>query len=409
MSGERRRVFLSYRRTDTQHVAGRAADKLADRFELFMDVDTIPPGVDFADYLTRAVGGCDVLLAFIGEHWAEATDESGQRRLDDPNDWVVGEIATALDRDIPVIPVLVDGASLPAADQLPQRLQRLTRRQLTRLRFESFSADLAHLVAAIEHVGRSEPPPQSAGTEAASDAAEVFADRWDQAPVHRDRTPVALAVPVRRRRLAPIIGGVALAVAIAGVTWAVLGRGAVPAAGPSPSATIPGTRPTTPVPSAPPVPPATTVAQLKLRVPAPIRPSCRKLVPSDRVLARDLIVALQCAPLKSGDGPRPRYAFYFQYSDSTAAQAAFRDYYASGPPAPGDCTLEAGEVPDDRGDGDPLGVLRCYRDTDGYGVFAWISPEQSIVASAADRDLTFAELSTWWSAAGPTAEERVGE
>ena len=71
------RVFLSYRRADTQHVAGRAGDKLGELFELFMDIDTIPPGVDFTDYVRRAVSSCDVLLAFIGDRWLDLVDESG--------------------------------------------------------------------------------------------------------------------------------------------------------------------------------------------------------------------------------------------------------------------------------------------------------------------------------------------
>ena len=69
------KVFLSYRRADTQHVAGRVGDELGEQFELFMDIDTIPPGVDFTDYVRRAVGSCDVLLAFIGDRWVSLTDD----------------------------------------------------------------------------------------------------------------------------------------------------------------------------------------------------------------------------------------------------------------------------------------------------------------------------------------------
>ena len=147
------KVFLSYRRADTRHVAGRIADDLGERFELFMDIDTIPPGVDFTDYVRRAVSGCDVLLAFIGPQWATLTDATGRRRLDDPQDWVVEEIAVALTRGVRVIPVLVDGAVLPTADQLPASLRALTNRQALPLRHSSFSADAARLVAAVESAG----------------------------------------------------------------------------------------------------------------------------------------------------------------------------------------------------------------------------------------------------------------
>ena len=150
---DRVRVFLSYRRADTQHVAGRAGDKLQEMFELFMDIDTIPPGVDFTDYVRRAVGSCDVLLAFIGDRWLSLTDDGGRRRIDDPTDWVAEEIRVALGRGVPVIPVLIDGAEMPDPDVLPEGLRPLVHRQSLPLRHSSFSADLARLVAGIEHVG----------------------------------------------------------------------------------------------------------------------------------------------------------------------------------------------------------------------------------------------------------------
>jgi TIR domain len=78
------RIFVSYRRQDTGHLAGRLYDRLADRFgqgQVFMDVDTIEPGVDFAEEITRAVAACKVLVAVIGLGWLTATDERGRRRL----------------------------------------------------------------------------------------------------------------------------------------------------------------------------------------------------------------------------------------------------------------------------------------------------------------------------------------
>ena len=110
------RIFISYRRVDTPHVAGRLFDRLEARFgagNIFMDVDSIDPGLDFAEAIERAVGSCDVLLALIGRHWSDIVDEQGRRRLDDPEDFVALEIRTALRRKIRVIPVLVDGAPPP--------------------------------------------------------------------------------------------------------------------------------------------------------------------------------------------------------------------------------------------------------------------------------------------------------
>jgi hypothetical protein len=132
-------------------VAGRLGDRLSARFDrVFMDIDTIEPGVDFTEVIRQAVDECDVLLALIGDHWVSAVDERGRRRLDDPNDWIVEEIKVALRRGIRVIPVLVDGARMPSRDQLPEVLAPLARRQALTVRHESFSSDAARLIAAIE-------------------------------------------------------------------------------------------------------------------------------------------------------------------------------------------------------------------------------------------------------------------
>jgi hypothetical protein len=102
-------------------VAGRLFDYLAGRFsrdDLFMDVDAMKPGVDFAKQLDNQVSHCRVLLAVIGPHWLDAKDKIGVRRLDNEKDYVRIELASALKRDIAVIPVLVDGATMPAAESL---------------------------------------------------------------------------------------------------------------------------------------------------------------------------------------------------------------------------------------------------------------------------------------------------
>jgi len=188
------RVFVSYRREDTRHVAGRLADRLVERFQVFMDMDTIEPGTDFTDVIRRAVNDCDVFLSILGTQWTTADDENGRRRLDDPNDWVVAETATALQRKVPVIPVLVDGARMPVRTELPDVLASLASRQGMTLRHESFSSDVGRLIAAIEkRVGTPAAPPardehQPAQTNPAAVEADYtaglaafFAQRWDQA------------------------------------------------------------------------------------------------------------------------------------------------------------------------------------------------------------------------------------
>src|SRR5512135_2594450 len=121
-------VFISYRRKDSQYIADRIYDWLEREFgrdSLFKDTDAISYGWDFRKSLQDAVTRCDVLLAVIGPRWLGETDESGRRRVDDPGDWVRIEIETALKRDIPVIPLLVDGASFPRGEDLPSSLQEL--------------------------------------------------------------------------------------------------------------------------------------------------------------------------------------------------------------------------------------------------------------------------------------------
>jgi hypothetical protein len=151
------RVFISYRRQETSGMAGRLYDRLAAHLgedQVFMDVDTIAPGVDFAEVITQAVRSCEALLAVIGPHWLTATDQDGRRRLDDPHDLVRLEVAAALKRDIRVIPILVEGAVMPRRQELPEDLVRLARRNALSVRHESFGADADRLLSAIEPIVR---------------------------------------------------------------------------------------------------------------------------------------------------------------------------------------------------------------------------------------------------------------
>lgn len=146
------RVFLSYRREDSAGYAGRLHDSLSARLtraEVFMDVDEIEPGVDFMTAIAEAVGRCDVLLALIGTRWAAAATTSGERRFDDPDDYVVAEIAAALQQNTLVIPVLIEGATMPKATELPERIGGLARRNALELDTVSWSRDLETLVAAL--------------------------------------------------------------------------------------------------------------------------------------------------------------------------------------------------------------------------------------------------------------------
>jgi hypothetical protein len=147
-------IFISYRREDSAGHAGRIKDRLEREFgdscRLFMDVDAIPLGVDFAKHLTEEVATCDVLLAVIGRQWIETRDEAGKRRLDQPNDYVRIEIGAALQRDIPVIPLLLADAKMPRAELLPDDLKALSVRNSLDIHDTSFQSDVDRLVRELK-------------------------------------------------------------------------------------------------------------------------------------------------------------------------------------------------------------------------------------------------------------------
>lgn len=153
-------IFLSYRRSDSADIAGRIYDGLVAEFgrePIFKDVDSIPLGVDFRQILARKVSECKVLLAIIGDEWAETRDENGNRRLDDPDDFVRIEIESALTREIPVIPLLVRGAKMPAAEHLPPSLHELVYKNGMPVRPDpDFHHDMNRLISALEQILRSD-------------------------------------------------------------------------------------------------------------------------------------------------------------------------------------------------------------------------------------------------------------
>jgi hypothetical protein len=149
----RGRIFISYRREDAAYPAGWLFDRLAERFgseQIFKDVDSIELGDDFVEVIGEAVGSTDVLLALIGDRWLTVVDEDGDRRLDDPEDFVRLEIEAALTRRVRVIPILVEGARMPREDQLPPTLSPLARRQALELSPSRFAADSGKLLAVLE-------------------------------------------------------------------------------------------------------------------------------------------------------------------------------------------------------------------------------------------------------------------
>jgi hypothetical protein len=150
------KVFISYRRADSAGYSGRVMDWLdreLGRDLVFMDVDAIPLGTNFSKVLHEEVAKSGVLLAVIGPNWLDTRDEHGNRRLDNPNDFVRIEIAAALQRSIPVIPLLLDGAKIPKASDLPEDLKELALRNGMEVRHASFQDDMNRLIRGLKQDG----------------------------------------------------------------------------------------------------------------------------------------------------------------------------------------------------------------------------------------------------------------
>ncbi|TXI38018.1 MAG: TIR domain-containing protein [Nitrosomonas sp.] len=157
------KIFINYRRKDSAGYAGRLYDRLASHFgdeHVFMDIDQIEPGEVFDNVIQEKLKAVQVAVVLIGAHWLDIAEANGQRRLDDPGDWVRLEIAALLERDIRVIPVLVGGATLPKSTQLPECLVPLTRRQAIEITSHArFHADADKLIKALEKIVGVQTPP----------------------------------------------------------------------------------------------------------------------------------------------------------------------------------------------------------------------------------------------------------
>lgn len=148
-------IFINYRHDDAGAYARLVKLRLSESFPglpVFMDLDSIEAGADFAEAIDAALASCLVLVALIGRQWLAAAGEDGQRRLDSPDDFVRLEIATALERGVRVIPVLVDGAAMPRQDQLPPDLQKLARLHALEMGYRRIEYDETRLVTSIERL-----------------------------------------------------------------------------------------------------------------------------------------------------------------------------------------------------------------------------------------------------------------
>jgi TIR domain len=173
-----RAIFISYRREDVEgHARSLFQDLVAEfgKDKVFMDVAGIEPGLDFRRVIDQQVASCAVLLAMIGKDWLSAKDEAGHRRLDQPADFVRLETASALKRDIPVVPILVHGAKMPQAEDLPDDLKDLAYRNAVELTHAHWDSDVRVLMDALRpHVvdpqESADPNTRSAGSVARAPA-----------------------------------------------------------------------------------------------------------------------------------------------------------------------------------------------------------------------------------------------
>ncbi len=171
-------VFVSYRRSDCQDIAQRICDRLKFKFgeqNIFIDVDNIPYGEDFREALSKKVESCQVLIAMIGTAWLTALDPTtGQRRIDQADDFVRIEIETALSRKIPVIPVKVHDADIPTAQQLPEELQELAYRQGLEIRPDpQFTDDVNRLAKRVDEIIEKAEAAKVAGSLVEEDATTI--------------------------------------------------------------------------------------------------------------------------------------------------------------------------------------------------------------------------------------------
>jgi hypothetical protein len=194
------RVFVSYRRSDVSGYSGRLTDALGARLgvgNVFHDVTGIAPGRDFQNEIDRSLATADAVLAMIGPGWLTASTPQGDQRLFQDGDFVRTELSRALTTNLPLVPVLVGGVTMPRIEDLPADLAELTRRQAIVLRDESFHADVDRLLRSLR--GESDEPPT----------------KWP-----------------RRRKVIMVTSAVLFAlISIGGVTWLLRERGSTASTG----------------------------------------------------------------------------------------------------------------------------------------------------------------------------------
>jgi hypothetical protein len=378
------RIFISYRRGDSSPQAGRLSDRLADEFgadRVFMDVDAIEPGADFVDYIEEAVGSCDVLVALIGGEWLESRDELGNRRLDDPEDFVRLEVAAGLERDIRVVPVLVEGATMPRAHDLPEQLRLLARRNALEISDSRWRHDVGRLVETIHNVldgksthdaireselearveasepsGAPDPPPPPPGPQAGPPSGPPPRPAPARSGWRRPALLASLAIAVL------VIAGIA-ALAV------VVGSGAEGGPGPPPE------------------------EQLRAHIPASVSPKCDPVDPrSEDLVSTSALAVFVCRP---SSGVLLDYYLFRNASDTFAEYREQKNSLRTG------SCIDAWEV---EGQWDLnerfAGKWKCY-DVRGTSVMEWTHDSLHIYTLMSSRRNDRRAMRRLWKIAGP--------
>ena len=228
-------IFISYRREDSEGEAGRLYDDLVRAYganAVFMDVAGIAPGLDFRKAIDDNVAGCGVLLVIVGPQWATITGSDGKRRLDDDNDFVRLEVASALARNIAVIPVLVHEARMPHPEQLPDNIKDFAYRNSVEISHARWNSDVQLLIDALK---------QYVTTSSATETQPVHATVPVQLPPPVSTDPVPAPSPPKPHT-ALIVGIVAAVLLLAVVGYFVMNR--QPRPQPTSSMSSPVLRPT---------------------------------------------------------------------------------------------------------------------------------------------------------------------
>jgi hypothetical protein len=218
------KVFISYRRKDSQMAAGRLAHSLRAHFgasQVFRDKESIQPGADWVSAIGREISSGGVMLALIGCEWSEARDDAGARRLDDPNDPNRQELVSALAAGATVIPVLVEGAKMPERETLPEDLRKLARRNALKLRDDEWDNDIRKMISAMAACGVVADAPQGSDQKAEERAADEVSSAIRPALAHSPlSTAAARQSTGHATRKKAALAGLAAVVVFAG--WAAM-------------------------------------------------------------------------------------------------------------------------------------------------------------------------------------------